>query len=149
MKPFKQNQNRPNYFKQNISQNGVNFLQKKNAQQLRNDMARVFRDISKRNIDIEKDGDYFLDIGFISIAIDVAYEGYNIYYANYLGNLYLKTSGQYNSSPEFIDSLMSSNQKKFEAYNIMYNYLFQIRESKDLRILNTLMSAMDHYRNIL
>lgn len=148
MKPFNK-KSRPNYFQQNISQNGVNFLQNKNAQQLKNDMIRVFRDLSKRNIDVEKDGEFFLDIGFISIAIDTAFDNYNIYYANYQGNLHLKQLGVYRSNEAFIDSLMASNQRKYEAFNLIYNYLFQLRESKDVRILNTLMSALDSYRNVI
>lgn len=149
MKPNNNNNRKRNsYFSTNIQQKGENFLEQKNAQQLQNDAIRIFRDLARGNVDLEKYGEYFLDPMMIDACIiaatnkvmyhTISYNGVN-YMINYLNSMMQAVD------PNII-MVSEDHRKSMEVYTIILQNMQCIAQTKDLNYLPALINNISRFR---
>lgn len=139
----KNNNNINNYFSQNIKEFGENFLKYKNPKNIENDAMRVFRDLARRKVDIDKYGSYFLDDTFITILIKVASEKYIYFNVAWTGVDLLANTSQPN--PDVINVLDKLSRSK-QAYNIILLALNEIKRTRNYAYLYSLVSQLNQFR---
>lgn len=143
MKPNNKKQ-RPNYFQQNIQRLGENFLNTKNANELEVDSIRIFRDIARGNIDVERDGKYFLNTQFLECCITGASLKLNMHTINHNGVTLLVANG--NNDPMTL-AVLNNNKRCMEAYTIIYTNLNNIKITQDPNYLSVMANNLRNYRN--
>lgn len=133
-----------NYFQQNIQKFGENFIGQKNAGELEMDAIRVFRDIARGNIDVERDGKYFLNPQFLECCITSASLKLSLYTTQYNGVLMLVNNG---TTDQTTISILEYNKRCMEAYTFIYNHLNNIKVTGDPNYLITMSNNLRNYRN--
>ena len=144
MKGQKNSNRRSNYFQQNVQKFGENFISRKNPAELELDAIRIFRDIARGNIDVQKDGPYFLDTQFLESCLTAANLKLNLHTTNYNGVLMLVNN---NLGSSMTMSILEYNKRCMEAYTIIYNHLMNIKATKDINYLTTMVGNLRNYRN--
>jgi len=142
------NNRRPNnYFTQQIQRNGVNFLDTARDDNLARDCVRIFRDLSRGNINIADYGDYFLNPRLISAAISTAYSKQVLYGTSKAAMELLinipMCEQQYPTAP----IILNHYSRLFEAYSIILDNLIALKNTRNIDFLYTLTSNISKYRN--
>lgn len=134
------NNNNKNYFTDNISRFGEDFLKQKNPKNLDMDAIRVFRDLAKGKIEIEKYGKYFLDDTFIDALIKKADENFALYDISYKGVSLIPNKDSY------VQSVLTKHGRSSQAYKIILKYLYDVKELKNYKYLYGLVSNINQFR---
>jgi len=143
MKPQQKRKARPSYFQQNVQRFGPNFLDQKNAEQMQKDAVKVFRDIAMGNIDIEKDGIFFMNQQFLVCCIREAEVILNTHIVHCSGVSSLIYAGQGN---EFVSAVLEKDQRSAQAYKILYDGLCALSSTGNLDYLAMLTNNLRNYR---
>lgn len=146
----KQNNNNNNYFSRNIQQNGVGFIQLKNAQDIQREALKIFRDIARGNIDFEKYGNYFLDPIFLDNLLIACQSKLTVETILRDGVTMLYNSQIQMQQPCDITSMVLQDQlQKVEAYTCILQCLTSLKMSKDTAWLYTLSAQLSGYKYII
>lgn len=143
MKRNNHNNNNNNYFTQNIKELGENFLRHKTPRDLEFDANRIFRDLAKAKIQIEKFGGYFLDDTLSMCLMKVANEKYIYYNVIWSGvNMLLQAQP---SNGEVL-SVFQKVSRSREAYLTILSCLDAVKKSQDFHYLYGLVSQLNQFR---
>ena len=140
------NKNNNNYFSQNIKEFGEDFLKYKNPRTIEIEAGRVFRDLAKNNVDINKYGKYFLDKDFIRLLIKEANKKYT-YYNICCAGISTLTQVDMNASKDndVLGTLESVNRSR-QAYILLLNCFNTILNSGDFSHLYNLVTNLNQFR---
>lgn len=120
--------NNNNYFTREINNNGVLFLDKKNAKDLQLDAVKIFRDISRGRIDIREYSTYLIDLRLVEAAIIVAKSKYMLHNISALGVDRLRSTM---TTPDTdIEVVYNFHYQASKAYYIILNSFMAVREYK-------------------
>lgn len=144
MKPNNNNNKKPNYFAMEIKNGGENWLAKKTSDKLQFDAIRVFRDLARRNVNVQTDGQWFLNPQFLECCINSAYTKLFYYRTCFAGVTELINKGQTDASTA---AVANSLKRSVEAYNIIYVGLNDIRMTGDPNVLEVMMGNLWNYRS--
>lgn len=137
----KQNNNNNGYFAQNVQKYGENFHEKKNAEELKKDAPRIFKDIAFLNGRVSGIIEYFMSEQFVNNLKYVADDLYRYNNAVCIGlTTYYQqqtNSGQY-SQDERIPEILNDETKRTTAYGIIMTGLTNISNE-----LNSLHAGKD------
>ena len=139
-------QNNNNYFSQNIKEYGEDFLKFKNPRTLEIESNKIFRDLAKNSVQINKYGNYFLDKDFIMILIKQANKKY-IYYNVCYNGIYTMAhlQPQVAQDKDVLGTLESINRSR-SAYEILINCFIAIQNTGDYKNLYSLSSQLNQFR---
>ena len=139
--PNNNNNPRSNYFMQNIQKSGETFLEYKNSRDIYFDSPSIFRQLSRKQIDLERYGHFFQEVNFRDACIsaaqqralesDIAYNGIVCMIQMYNGNVHPATHG-----------VMESHRKASIAYNLIFTYLSEMRRTGDINWLYALVTEL-------
>lgn len=140
---FSKRKARPSYFQQNVQRFGPNFLDLKNAEQMQKDAVKVFRDIAMGNINLNNDGEFFLNQQFLACCIKEAEAILNTHIVHCNGCSALIYAGQGN---DFVSAVLEKDQRSAQAYKILYDGLCALSATGDLNYLSMLTNNLRNYR---
>lgn len=143
-KPNNKRNNKPSYFRENVSRFGENFIETKSAYDLERDTKRIFRDLLYGNINFDVDGKYFYNVKVVEACLRSSYEEwYNANY-NYTGNcLFMQQSG---INETMFEKLIQYNMRRRDAYQIIWNAFQNFANTQDLRYLMILQNQLAKYK---
>ena len=137
---------RENYFQQNINRAGPDFLETMPLDKLKLDVVRVFRDLARGNIDIDKYGKYFAEPKFLEACIITADTKYNFHAVSAagVGELLRQNMQGINTYP-----IYEFHNNAANAYKIISSSLVEFRNVGNNVILNDLVFSLAKYRNYI
>lgn len=142
------NKQQNNYFTQGIRERGEDFIQYKSPRDLQNDALRIFREIARGQIDLERHGNYFLAPQFLESCLQAAWNKYSFHSISATGVDMLITN--YMNSGMMPDDnvigVKEQHKRTAEAYCIIYQTLCTLRTSGDLSNLFVLVSKLQNYK---
>lgn len=142
----KQKRNNNGYFTQNIQALGKDFLNRKNAMDIQRDANRIFNDIARNSIDLERDYKYFEDATFVQNLLIVAQDNLNYHWATLTGlNQFLM---MYPDSDQSYYMIRDMHQKSVEAYTLYVQALNSILSGNNIYcVLQMLIQMMQQKYN--
>lgn len=142
------NKNQNNFFSQNIRKNGENFLDLKNSKTMQRDAPRIFREIARGNIDLLKYGHYFLDMQFLESLIVTANNEFIFHNISYAGvmNLIASATMHREQVDVAVTQVLETHKRRAEAYNIIFNYLTMLKNTRDLNYIYALANNLSPYK---
>lgn len=134
-----------NYFVNNIERIGENFLDYKNSKDIYYDCPNIFRQLGKRQIELDKYGHFFFDIPFLENCIaaceqrayfsGVSFNGmYTFCQVNYIQNRI--------PIPEQINNVMDTHKNSWRVYSTIAYYLRCMRQSGNIQYLYNLADML-------
>lgn len=144
----KKNNNQNNYFVQNIKERGEDFIHFKSPRDLQNDALKIFRELARGQIDINKYGKYFLDPQFLNCCMQSAWNKYSYHSISQTGvDLYITQLMNQGMMPDnTVISVKEDHKRKAEAYALIYNSLCAIGQTGDTSTLFVLVSQIQNYK---
>lgn len=140
--------NNNGYFQQNIQKFGENFLDYKNAKNLEFEANKIFKDLAKQIINLDKHGHYFLDQQFLYSLLKTAHDKFLYHNVSYTGVQLLVQ--QTNMRGETVSSniifVLEKHRKAAEAYQLIITHLEMLKTSKDLNYVYVLANNLYNYR---
>lgn len=137
-----------NYFTQNIQNKGEDFLQKKNAAELKQDAYRVFLDLAKGKIDPERDAEYILYPPFVEAAIALAEEKFLMSIISRDG-VSMLISAYGNNVGNETRAVLDHHTKAAEGYNLILGCLNQLKYTGDIHYIYSTVSQLRQFRNFI
>ena len=145
------------YFSTGIKQKGTGFLSFKNPQDLQRDAVRIFRDIARGNIDIEKYEEYFLNPMLLDNMVicanskllveTILRDGVSLLYSQQVTmeqNIPLQPGCTPPSSTTTI--VLQNQMSKVDAYIIIVNCLTSFQQTGDIAWIFTLAAQLNPYK---
>lgn len=140
------NKKRGNWFDQQIQRYETpDFIKQIRPEQLVKDAIRVFRDIARGNIDVEKYGEYFLDPYFIDTCLTAANSKHVLHEISKIGIESLITSPQSANYPD-APTVHNYHMRASEGYKIIVNALVSIKMSGDIKYIYAMAAQLSRYR---
>lgn len=136
------------YFSQNIQKNGDDFLRMKNSKDIDFESSKIFRDLAKGNIDIEKYGHYFLEKQFNLSLQSAAYKK-AIYYYNIWNAINYYITQPHIPTDQNMMETYNTIKSKCDAYNIINNGLINLYNNGNLNELYVLIRNLSQFKYIL
>ena len=133
-----------NYFINNIERLGENFLEYKNSKDIYFDCPSIFRQLGKRQIELDKYGHFFFDIPFLDGCITACNQRANFYGWSFNGMYAMiekyKACGQ--AAPQEIIAVSDTHLNAWRAYNTIHYYLYQMRLTGNIQFLYRLADIL-------
>lgn len=144
----KRSNNQNNYFSQHIRERGENFISFKNSRDLQNDALKIFRELARGQIDINKYGNYFLDPQFLNSCLQAAWNKYSYHSISQTGvDLYIsQLMGKGMMPDNTVISVKEDHKRKAEAYTLIYNSLYSLGHTGDTSVLFVLVNQLQNYK---
>ena len=139
-----------NYFTQNIQRMGEEFLMLKNSKDFQREAPNIFRQLARRQIDLEMYGHFFLEKQFLESCINVANEQILMNKAISIGLGYYVDSMTYMNGgvdPYFL-TILKMYRDKCEAYTIIHQHLCLLRDSGNINYIKSLASVLTTNRTL-
>lgn len=143
------NNNNNNYFTQNIQKFGKDFLLYKNAKELEQESNKIFRELARGRVDLEKHGHYFLNQQFLESCIVNAYNKYTYHNISFTGINYFVINQPGAGQDMNIITVLEQHRRSAEAYCIILQTLNTIKSTYDYSYLYGLYDKLKNYRNYL
>lgn len=140
---------RNSYFTQQYEAFGENFINFKNAQEIRKDSFKIFKALADGAIDLEKHAKCFSDPIFVGVLRDVANEKMVYHYATQLGlEQYINSRTMYGLHVDgFIYENYAEHQRSAEAYTLLFQAFTNIQITHDyVTALSILMPLLNKYK---
>lgn len=131
-----------NFFIQMREQYGENFLNFIDSRSLQLKSLQIFRQMARGQVNVTEEGKYFLDERFLQaciIAIKNKKEFYDISAAG-VGTLFQDST---------VAAVLDYHTRASEGYNLIYNILLSINQTRDLSLLLTLVANLSKYRDYI
>ena len=140
---------RPNYFEINVQMFGEDFLTKKNPLDIQRDAKKIFMDISRGNIDIDRDSYFFTDYNFLLNIGEVAYDNWKYHNMTIIGmKMFLDNTKASMIDRYFLD-VLERHQRSAEAYGIICEYIQRIMNNMGARVnLHEMSNRLSQYRDV-
>ena len=137
------------YFTQQYEAFGENFINFKNAQEIKKDSYKIFKALADGAIDLEKHTKCFEDPVFVEALRMVSYEKMMYHYATQMGlEQYINSrtmNGLYVDG--FIYQNYSEHQRSVQAYTLLFQAFTNIQITHDyIRVLTILMPLLNNYK---
>lgn len=138
------NNNEYNYFTQNIQRMGEEFLSLKNSKDFQREAPNIFRQLARRQINLETYGHFFLEKQFLDSCINVAYETILVNQAlvtslnYYISNMTL----MYGKVDPYYYTIYKSHDEKLKAYTVVHQHLVALRDSGNINYIKSLASVL-------
>lgn len=146
--PNNKGKNQNNYFTQQIKQNGENFINLKDARQLKQDSLRIFRDIAKGKIDPEKEGQLLLNPELIEAAILASEEKYLFHQVSRDGVSLLIFTNNNNVSDE-VRAVHDFHSKATEGYKLILDCFYNLKYTGNVNHLYAATNLLRKFRNYI
>ena len=139
-----------NYFTKNIDKMGEDFIAMKNSKDFAYEAPMIFRQLAKKRIDLEKYGHYFQDIQFLNTCITVAEEKIGFHFISANSIKYVIDVNSQSGIPvePIYMQVYTSHMNTYTAYQIVYDHLTKLKETKDLHYVHYLAAALSNNINI-
>ena len=127
----KNNKKPANYFINGINKIGENFLDYKNSKDIYYDVPTIFRQLGRKQIELDKYGHFFFDIPFLDGCISACNERSNFAGISY-NAMYMMASQYTNAGqqvPPNIASVMDAHQNTWRVYQTISYYLQLMRNT--------------------
>lgn len=148
-KPQYQKKQRDNYFKRQIKQFGVNFLEDKKSDALKWDVTPIFKDIAAGNIDIMTEGIYLTNKTLLDVCTSVA-KSKVFYYQTIitgLGMLNSNLSAMTGTIPPETYHVYIQNSDSLKAWSLIFNACMYLYTNPDFPgILTSLINQLKPLR---
>lgn len=144
-----QKKTKPNYFSTNINRFGESFLDMKNSRDIQNDAPRIFRELARKNINLEVYGHFFLDKHFLENLIEVAKNKVIFHNTSFQTMNYAISVMNMNRQPidQNIIDVAYTHKNIADTYNVIYYYLKMIENSNRTNIIPLYNLSDVLYRN--
>ena len=140
-----------NFFEQSKKQFGEQFLNFIDIRTLTLKSAQIFRQLARGQINIEEEGQYFLNQNLLEAMINSANAKYELHYISANGLQYQQLD-MANKGIE-IDSkclaIMEYHKKCAQGYQLILNTMINIRNTRDTSCLYYLVNSLSNYRNYI
>ena len=136
-----------NYFSQNIQENGENFLDYKNAQDMLKDAARIIKDLANENIDINKYYYFFQEPKVIDACIQYVWTQLQEFaFISMSIDFSINNRGKGVIPDPISMSLQNKYRNKKDIFEHIYNSLSYYKACGDVNILYVLAKTMNNNR---
>lgn len=140
-----------NFFDQSKKQFGENFLNFMDSRTLQLKSAQIFRQLSRGQINVEDNAQYFLNPQLMEAMLLSSKNKYDLFSISANGLQYQQIDLA-NKGVE-LDSkclaVMEYNKTCAQAYQLIYNTLMTINNTRDTSSLYYLVNALSQYRNYI
>lgn len=147
----KNNRKPNNYFEQQKSRLGENFLQTKNSRELQFDAIRVFRDVVRGKLDVREYGAHFLDTQFMESCLTSASQKQAFHQISFNGVNMLTMAVQQQSPNIPVDPMILAtldyHQKAADAYALLLQGLNAVKQTGDIEYLLPIANQLRNYRD--
>lgn len=142
------NKQQNNYFTQGIRERGENFIQYKSPRDLQNDALKVFREIARGQVDLQKYGEYFLVPQFLESCLQAAWNKFSFHSISASGvdMLISNYMNQGIMPDDHVIGVKEQHKRTAEAYSIIYHSLCNLRITGELGNLFVLVSKLQNYK---
>lgn len=137
-----------NYFTQQIKQNGENFINLKDARQLKQDCIRIFRDIAKGKIDPEQEGQFMLVPELLEAAILASEEKYLFHQISRDGISVLIFTNNNNVSDD-VRAVHDFHAKATEGYKLILDCFYNLKYTSNINHLYAATNLLRSFRNYI
>ena len=140
-----------NFFIQMRNQYGENFLNFIDSRSLYLKAIQIFRQMSRGQIDVVQEGKYFLDERLLQACISAITAKLNMHSISAQGIEALQEKIRLNGGiPDAsIIGVGEFHSKSTDGYNLIYNHLMIINQTRDLSVLLTLVANLNKYRDYI
>ena len=146
--PTNNKKKKSNYFTTNIERIGENFLDYKNSKDIYYDCPNIFRQLARKQIELDKYGHFFFDLHFLNACIDACNEkamfasiSFNAMQLYCQVNFYNKGMQQI---PQEILYVMDTHKNSWRAYATISYYLTLMRSTGCITYLYNLVEALNN-----
>lgn len=140
-----------NYFTQNISRHGENFLNGKNSRDLQFDTPRILRDIAKGSIDVREYYDYFCNRQLINSIIITCQDKIAFHSSSQLAcEFFINNAGYANMYiPENMYMVLDTHKNTALLYNIALQAFSIFSQTLNADVLLPMAGELRNYRQFI
>lgn len=143
--------NNNNFFIQMRTQYGENFLQFIDSRSLQLKSLQIFRQIARGQVNVQEEGKYFLDQRLLQACLFSVSNKKEFYEISADGVTALdekiRSTGQ--ATGATVAAVLDYHIRAAEGYNLIYNTLLIINQTRDLSVLLTLAANLSKYRDYI
>ena len=143
--------NNNNFFIQMRTQYGENFLQFIDSRSLQLKSLQIFRQIARGQVNVQEEGKYFLDQRLLQACLFSVSNKKEFYEISADGVTALdekiRSTGQ--ATGATVAAVLDYHTRAAEGYNLIYNTLLIINQTRDLSVLLTLAANLSKYRDYI
>lgn len=145
----KKNNNNNNFFSNMIREKGEDFISCMPVRDIMWNAKKIFKELSRCNIDVSKYGVYFLNQQFNRGLYAAAQQQYTESSISFAGvNMLLQqTMQQYGQVNPEIQIVCESHRRTMEVYSIIMDTLDKVLYYQNYELLFPLINVLSNYRN--
>lgn len=145
------NKKKHNYFTQNISRNGENFLNGKNSRDLQFDTPRILRDIAKGSLDVRDYYNYFCNRQLINSIIITCQDKIAFHGSSHLACDFFVRNASYANMyvPDNMYMVLDTHKNTALLYNIVLQAFSMFNETLNIDILLPMAGELRNYRQYI
>ena len=141
----KGNKQRPSHLKMMMEKyGGTDYINLRSAIDMQKDAIRTFRDIAMGNLNLNYEGQLFLNPHFLENEIIACDANLRIHCIHYKGCLAGIQSGTF--TQEESQDILNNDMRSYQAYNIIYENLMWLKQTGDLNYIMYMQQQINQNR---